>query len=94
MAVIERTRAYETLIRHNADGSIAAHHMTISEVLRDGVVIAATLNSPEPVAGAAFDVVLGAALNAALGQVSQLQALIVQQAADLAVLRAAAVSPV
>lgn len=46
MAITEQTRPYETLIRHNDDGSIAAHHQQISEVVKDGVVIAATVLSP------------------------------------------------
>ena len=45
MAITEQTRPYETLIRHNADGSIHAHHVQINEVLRDGEVIAATVLS-------------------------------------------------
>lgn len=60
----EKTRTYETLIRHNADGTVAAHHQTINEVLKDGVVISATVNSPvalinvqselEPILSSAF----------------------------------------
>lgn len=48
MALTEKTRPYETLIRHNPDGSIGAHHQTITEILRDKVVIQGSLNDPIP----------------------------------------------
>lgn len=72
MALTERERSYETLIRHNEDGSVGAHHQTISEVMRDGVVISATLNEPQQLAvldgetGQKLADVLGAATTAAL----------------------------
>lgn len=85
MALEQRTRPYETLIRHNDDGSIGAHHVTIKEILLDGVVINATINPPQPVDGQALADVLGADLAAALAdnanlraQVGQLQAQVQQ----------------
>ncbi len=85
MALEQRERPYETLIRHNDDGSIGAHHVTIREILLDGVVINATINAPVPVDGQALADVLGADLAAALAdnahlrdQVGQLQAQVQQ----------------
>ncbi|WP_179255427.1 hypothetical protein [Burkholderia sp. HI2714] len=46
MALTERTRPYETLIRHNSDGTVGAQHQRISEILNDTTVIAATVQSP------------------------------------------------
>lgn len=66
MALSERTRPYETLIRHNDDGSINAHHAGINEVLRDGKVIAATVMPPGPVSGEALAAVLTETTQAAL----------------------------
>lgn len=51
-AITKRTRPYETLIRHNDDGSIGAHHQKIDEIVMDGVVISATVLPPEPLAQA------------------------------------------
>lgn len=42
MSIEKRTRGYEILIRLNADGTIGAHYATISEVVEDGQVIAAS----------------------------------------------------
>ncbi len=42
MSMEKRTRGYEILIRINADGTIGAHYATISEVIEDGNVIAAS----------------------------------------------------
>lgn len=46
MALTERTRPYEILVRYNANAAgqltIAAHQRDLTEVLRDGVVISAT----------------------------------------------------
>lgn len=50
MALSEKERPYETMIRHHADGTIGAHHQTITEILRDKVVIQATVNEPIPLA--------------------------------------------
>lgn len=50
MALSEQTRPYETMVRHHADGTIGAHHQTITEILRDKVVIQATVNEPQPLA--------------------------------------------
>lgn len=74
MALTERTRPYETLIRHNDNGTIGAHHVTINEVLRNGVVINATMNPPTPVDGAALSDILGADLAVALAYIPQLEA--------------------
>lgn len=74
MALTERTRAYETLIRHQPGGGIGAHHVTITEVLRDGAVINATVNPPQPVAGAALEAILGDDLVVALARIETLQA--------------------
>ncbi len=52
MALTERTRPYEVLIRYNQDGAgvetTAAHQVHITEVLRDGVVISATELAAQP----------------------------------------------
>lgn len=65
MALTERTRDYETLIRYNDDGTIGASHATIYEVLDDnGAIITARVNSPEQLAVAAAD---SSALTAVLG---------------------------
>lgn len=52
MALTERTRPYEVLIRFNmtAGGqqTIAAHQLHINEVLKDGAVIAATELPAQP----------------------------------------------
>ena len=69
MAIQERTRPYETLIRHHPDGTIGSHHKLINEVLRDGVVIMATELEPEDVKGTALEAVLGQATAAALAEV-------------------------
>lgn len=47
MALSERTRPYEYLIRINADLSIGAQKQSLTEVLRDGEVISAIVNAPE-----------------------------------------------
>jgi len=46
MTIIEQTRAYETLIRHHADGSIGAHHVRIYEVVKDGIVLSSKIQPP------------------------------------------------
>lgn len=75
MAITERTRPYETLIRHNQDGSIGAHHQTIYELLKGGEIISSTINSPEQLSvadgenGLLLSAVLGAATAAAIKQV-------------------------
>lgn len=81
MALTERTRPYETLIRHNADGSIGAYHKKITEVLRDGVVIpGAVEGDPIPLAvadgqnGLKLSDVLGEAASLALLRVEAVQA--------------------
>lgn len=72
MALTERNRPYQILIRFNEDGSIGANYRTIYESLRDGVVIYALENAPVPLAvaagepGAPFQEVLGEFANLAL----------------------------
>jgi hypothetical protein len=48
MALEERTRNYEVLIRLNADGTSGAHLQTITEALRDGGIAYANVNEPQP----------------------------------------------
>ena len=64
MALTERTRPYETLIRHNVDGTTSAHHRFITEILRDGTVVSATVEHPQTLTAAEgdalnFDKVIG-----------------------------------
>lgn len=79
MALTERTRPYETLIRHKEDGTIGAHHVQITEILRDKVIISATIGEALPLAvaegqnGLKLADVLGQAAAAALTQVETLQ---------------------
>lgn len=79
MALTERTRPYETLIRHNADGSIGAHHVQITEILRDKSIISASIGEALPLAvaegqnGLKLADVLGEAASAALTQVENLK---------------------
>lgn len=79
MALSERTRPYETLIRHKEDGTIGAHHVQITEILRDKVIISATIGEALPLAGAEgqnglkLADVIGQAAAAALTQVETLQ---------------------
>lgn len=44
----ERTRMYEVLVRYRDDGTVAAHQRTITEVVKDGKVIAATEGPATP----------------------------------------------
>ena len=92
MTISERTRLYETLIRHNPDGSIGAHHQRINEVLKDGEVIAASLLAPEPlpnVAAADPDLaeLIGAAAMAAIADADAQRALVAQLQVQVAVLQ-------
>lgn len=79
MALSERTRPYETLIRHNADGSIGAHHLQITEILRDKAIISATIGEALPLAvaegqnGLKLADVIGEAAASALTQAETLQ---------------------
>ena len=79
MALSERTRPYETLIRHNADGTIGAHHLQITEILRDKAIISATIGEALPLAvaegqnGLKLADVIGEAATAALTQAETLQ---------------------
>ena len=80
MALTERTRPYETLIRHNADGTIGAHHLQITEILRDKAIISATIGEALPLAvaegqnGLKLADVIGEAAASALTQSETLQA--------------------
>lgn len=79
MALSERTRPYETLIRHKEDGTIGAHHVQITEILRDKIIISATIGEALPLAvaegqnGLKLADVIGQAAAAALTQVETLQ---------------------
>lgn len=44
----ETTHLYEILVRVLPDGTFAAQYQTISEVLKDGQVISATVNDVKP----------------------------------------------
>jgi hypothetical protein len=80
MALTERTRPYETLIRHNADGTVGAHHLQITEILRDKAIISATIGEALPLAvaegqnGLKLADVIGEAAASALTQAETLQA--------------------
>lgn len=93
MALTERDRPYETMIRHNSDGSIGAHHIRINEILRDGTVISAKVGAAEPLAvaegqgGLKLSEVLGEALPIALMQVDKLQSELATLQAELTKLR-------
>lgn len=88
MALTERTRPYETLIRHKEDGTIGAHHVQITEILRDKVVISATIGEALPLAvaegqnGLKLADILGQAAAAALIQVETLQSQLNEQKAE------------
>jgi hypothetical protein len=79
MALSERTRPYETLIRHNVNGTIGAHHVQITEILRDKAIISATIGEALPLAvaegqnGLKLSDVIGEAAAAALTQAETLQ---------------------
>ncbi|WP_047711301.1 hypothetical protein [Pseudomonas lactis] len=47
MALTENIRPYEVLVRIHADGTVSGQKQTISEVYRDEVLIASTINPPE-----------------------------------------------
>lgn len=95
MAIIERTRPYETLIRHKEDGSIGAHHSQINEIVKDGVVISASLQPPVSIPEAAAGnpelvALLGQATADALANAEQKQQLLTQAQAEIADLQAKA----
>lgn len=46
MPIAETIRPYETLIRHNPDGSIGAHHQSIYELTKDGIVLSSKIQPP------------------------------------------------
>lgn len=93
MSIIETTRPYETLIRHNADGTIGAHHVRIYEVVKDGQVLTSQLQSPVQLVvageqGVALAQVLGEATTAALLSAERAQAELVTVKAQLAAAQA------
>lgn len=49
--LIERTRPYETLVRHKENGEVTAHQVSITEIVKDGLIISASLSDPAPVVG-------------------------------------------
>lgn len=66
MALTERTRPYEVLIRFNMNAAgqqtISAHQLRIHEVLKDGEVISAQELPAEPLDGALVAALVGAQL--------------------------------
>lgn len=52
MTIEKRVRDYEIMIRINSDGTVGAHYSSISEVLEDGQVIAASILDPVPISDA------------------------------------------
>jgi hypothetical protein len=80
MAFQQRVRPYETLIRHNADGSIGSHHQRINEGFDDvtGQVYFANIQPPEPLDGAGLEAVVGQAFVQATAQIATLQARIAE----------------
>lgn len=75
MPITERSRPYETLIRHNDAGSVSAHHQTISEVVKDGAVIAATVSPPIALIDVAAELapIIGEAVIAAVADADRLR---------------------
>lgn len=90
MAFSQRLRPYETLIRHNPDGSIGSHHVRINEGFDDvtGQIYFANLLPPEPLDGAGLEAVVGQAFVQATAQIAALQA----RVAELEAAQAAAVA--
>lgn len=82
MALEEKERLYEVLIRYHPDGTVAAHYKNIVEVFRDGVAFAATEGDAKPLNVAVIGDVLGEVVPAivaerdkALSEVGRLLAL-------------------
>lgn len=75
--ITTRVRPYETLIRHNPDGSLAAHYLEISEVLDGTEVISASISSPMPINFASLSAILDAAMVSTISQNSNLNKKIV-----------------
>ena len=86
MAITERTRPYETLIRHNNDGSVSAHHQTIAEVMKDGTVLVATVSAPIALLDVApeLEPIIGEAVIAAVADAGRLRQLCAEKDAQLA----------
>ena len=85
MAIEERTRPYEVLIRINTDGSIGASYRTLFELVSDGVVVSASESPPLPLSVAEGE--SGMSLSDILGE-ANLEVLkenerLVQQLAEL-----------
>ena len=76
MALSQRTRPYEVLIRLSPDGIETAHVQYIEEVLNDDKVIAAAEKAPIPLdmAGPDFGQIVTLINQTALAQISALQA--------------------
>lgn len=90
MAFQQRQRPYETMIRHHADGTIGAHHVTIQELYDDvsGTILYAQVQPPQPVQGAGLAAVLGQATEAALVEIEVLKARIAELETQVAALEA------
>lgn len=79
MALKKETRPYETLIRHNADGTLGAQHTQIVEISDGGNVISAQLGDTFPLnvvdeaTGYNLSAVLGETLVAAVASNTDLQ---------------------
>ena len=88
MALTERTRPYETLIRHKEDGTIGAHHVQITEILRGTAIISATIGEALPLAvaegqnGLKLADVIGEAAAAALTDAETLRAQVAMLTTD------------
>jgi len=87
-----RTRPYETLIRHNDDGTVASHHVRIKEYFDDDVeppeLVSAKILPPVPLSGAELESVIGEAFVQATAQIQAMQATIVARDARIAELEA------
>lgn len=46
MALEQKSRDYEILIRFNDDGKIGAHRQSITEILSKGQIVMSTVDSP------------------------------------------------
>lgn len=75
MPLEEKVRPYEILIRLDANGVVGAQYQEISEILRDGVLISASVGEAKPIDANAelSERVLGHALATALRENSLLK---------------------
>lgn len=73
-----KTLPYETLIRHNEDGSIGSHHRQIKYFYDDEVdppeLVSSRILAPVPLDGAGLEAVVGQAFVQATAQIAALQA--------------------